>query len=767
MNDLTARLIQRDLPLRIHLIGVAGSGMSGLALLLLDMGHRVSGSDKVTSAETVRMQGKGLVFSSPHTAQAVEGAELVVYSSAIKPDNPAYMAAAEAGLPLIRRAECLAAILATKRGIVISGMHGKTTTAALVAHVLREAGLRPSHYVGAEIPILGSNAKWDDQGEVMVVEGDESDGTLVLYHPFISVILNIEPEHLDFYRDIDHIREVFTALADQTRGPIIYCHEDGIGHEICSKRPQMINYGWYDATYSATDIRDLKGTSAFTVNKRGQPMGDIELGIPGRHNILNALAAIAVADSLEAPFALVARALASFAGAKRRFETRYCSADYRIIDDYGHHPTEIDATLLTARTLKPKRLIVLFQPHRFSRTQALAEDFGKVLQSADRTFVTDIYPASEAPIEGISGETIIEAMKRHGVAPAVSVPDLPSAHRVVGNMLRPGDLLLTLGAGNVHEAGTRLAADLKVLDEMVALMPPGEIIGRLYEPMSQHTTMLVGGPAQYWLEPQSFFAFSFLVAYCRDRGIPVRVVGRGSNLLVRDGGIRGAVIHPSGGVFSELMLGPGKGTIVAGAGVRLKKLASFAATHGIAGFEWMEGVPGDVGGSMRMNAGAMGGEMFDHLLRMTFLDEDGVIRTRERDEITAGYRDVPELRRNFVLQAMFKGKSDQPRAIRLRIDEAREKRRSTQPVSASAGCMFRNDQTIPAGKLVDELGLKGVTCGGAMISDIHGNFIVNVGSAKATDVLTLMELIRSKALEERGIDLRGEVKILGEDECPF
>ncbi len=767
MTDITSRLIQCEPPLRIHLIGVAGSGMSGLALLLMGMGHRVSGSDKVTSGETVRMEGMGMVFSSPHTGAAVKDADLVVYSSAIKPENPAYMAAQEAGIPLMRRAECLAAVLSAKKGIVISGTHGKTTTAAMTAHVLREAGLEPSHYVGAEIPLLGANAKWSTEGEVMVAEGDESDGTLALYKPHIAVMLNIEAEHLDFYRDIDQIREVFTTLADQTSGPLIYCHEDGIAHDICSKRPGMINYGWYDATFSATNIRDLKGSSAFTVNKKGTPLGDVELGIPGRHNILNALASIAVADCLGAPFPLVARALASFAGAKRRFETKYRSGSFRIIDDYGHHPTEIEATLETARSLKPGRMLVLFQPHRYTRTQALADDFGKVLQAADRTYVTDIYPASEAPMEGVSGETIVEAMKRHGVAPAFSLPDLATAHITLGNQLKPGDLLLTLGAGNVHEAGVRLGADLKILEEMIGLMPPGEIDGKLYEPMSRHTTMLVGGPAQYWLEPHSFFAFSFLVAYCRDRGIPVRVVGRGSNLLVRDGGIRGAVIHPAGGVFDEITLGEGRGMIVAGAGVSLRKLAGFAATNGIGGLEWMEGVPGDVGGSLRMNAGAMGGEMFDHVQRVTFLDGDGVIRTREREEITAGYRDVPELRRNFALQAVFKGKTDQPRAIRQRIDEARERRRGNQPVSASAGCIFRNDEQIPAGRLIDELGLKGTCIGGAVISDVHGNFIINQGGATAKDVLALMELVRTTALRERGIDLRGEVKILGEDECPF
>jgi UDP-N-acetylenolpyruvoylglucosamine reductase len=353
------------------------------------------------------------------------------------------------------------------------------------------------------------------------------------------------------------------------------------------------------------------------------------------------------------------------------------------------------------------------------------------------------------------------------VAPVTSVPDLATAHHLIGNMLKPGDMLMTLGAGNVHEVGTRLAADLKVLEEMQGLMPPGEIEGLLYEPMSRHTTMLVGGPAQYWLEPRSFYAFAFLVEYCRARCIPVRVVGRGSNLVVRDGGIRGAVIHPSGGAFDDLALGSGKGTIVAGAGVRLMKIASFAAAQGIAGFEWMEGVPGNVGGALRMNAGAMGEEMFDNVVRVSFLDEDGVIRTRERAEIEAGYRNVPELRRNFALQAMFKGKSDQPVVIKQRIEDSRDKRRASQPVSASAGCIFRNPDSIPAGKLLDELGLKGTVCGGAAVSEIHANFIVNQGGATARDVISLMESIRRRARDERGIELETEIKILGEDECPF
>jgi UDP-N-acetylmuramate--L-alanine ligase/UDP-N-acetylenolpyruvoylglucosamine reductase len=759
-------LTDRGNPLHIHLIGVAGSGMSGLALLLLGMGHKVSGCDRVTTTETERMQTLGLEFSSPQTAQCVKGADLVVYSSAIKPENPAYAAAAKAKIPLICRAECLAAILHTKKGIVISGTHGKTTTSAMTAHILREAGQKPSHYVGAEIPILGANAKWSEDGEYMVAEGDESDGTLALYKPEHSIILNIEAEHLDFYRDIEHIKEVFTQLADQTTGKIVYCAEDPVAHELCKDRENAISYGWEDADFTATDLRDLKGSSAFTVKKNGEVLGDVELGIPGNHNVLNALGAIALGNCCGADFTLVARALATFAGAKRRFETKYLSANYRIVDDYGHHPTELAATLQTARSLKPSRVVVLFQPHRYTRTQALADDFGKVLQAADRIFITDVYAASENPIEGISGQTLVDAVKEHGDIKVTYVPDLATAHHAVGNALEAGDLLITLGAGNVHEVGTKIAADLKILEEMHALMPAGEIEGRLYEPMKKHTTMLVGGPAQYWLEPHSFYGFAFLVDYCRERGIPVRVVGRGSNLLVRDGGIRGAVIHPTGGVFSEVSV-DGKGLVTAGAGVRLKKLASVAGGSNIGGFEWMEGIPGNVGGALRMNAGAMGIETFDQVVRVTFLDEDGVIRTRERDEILSAYRNVAELRRNFALQAVFKGKTDKPENIKARWEESRDKRRISQPIAASAGCVFKNPDFIPAGRLVDSMGLKGTTHGHAAVSEAHGNFIVNQGGATATEILELIESIQLKAKKERYVDLETEVKILGEDEAAF
>lgn len=773
IDELSKRLTDRNNPVKVHLVGVAGSGMSGLALLLLGMGHRVSGSDMVTSGETQRMQGLGLVFSSPHRADEVHGADVVVYSSAIREDNVARAEARDHGIPCIRRAECLAAILHTRKGIIISGTHGKTTTSAMCAHVLRRGGIMPCHYVGAEIPVLGSNAHWEEDCEVMIAEGDESDGTLALYHPQHTVVLNIEEEHLDFYRDIDHIKEVFTTLLDQTAGKKIYFSGCSVARELCSKREGALSYGWQNADYTASEIHESGGMVSFDVTKQGDRLGRVELGIPGRHNVLNALASIVVADTLKVDFQLVARALASFAGARRRFENKYVSPRLRIVDDYGHHPTEVEATLQTARSLNPGRLVVVFQPHRYSRTQKLADDFGKALQDADLVFVTDIYPASEMPIEGVTAQTIVDAVAANGDTLAQVVGPIQNAHHQVGNALQSGDLLVTLGAGNVHEIGTKIARDMAVLEEMIRYCEQADkehegnplIKAKLYEPMNRHTTILCGGPAQYWLEPKTFQAFAKLVQYCRDRGIPQRIVGRGSNLLVRDGGIRGAVIHPAGGEFSEVRVEGD--VIVAGVGARFKKLASVAAAHGLTGMEWMEGIPGNVGGGLRMNAGAMGIETFDQVIEVTFLDEDGEIRERSCDEIKAHYRNVPELRRNYAVQASFQAEYANAELIEERMVESKQKRRSSQPVAASAGCIFKNPGEIPAGKLVDELGLKDAAVGKAQVSTEHGNFIVNRGKASSSDVLDLIDHIKREAKSQRNISLETEVQIIGEDEFAF
>ena len=752
-------------PMRIDLIGVAGSGMSGLASLLLALGHRVSGSDRVTTLETERLVKAGLQFFSPHSEREVEDCDMVIYSSAIKPGNVAYEAAYKQGIPLVRRAEALAAVMMNKKGVVVAGTHGKTTTSALTAHVLRQGGQKPSHYVGAEIPILGSNAHWDKDGDLFVAEGDESDGTLVNFHPEHSIILNIEPEHLDFYADIEAIKVVFRQLLSQTKGMWIYCGEDPVATEVCASHPTAVSYGWDTAKhdFSARILNSLPSQTEFEVFHQGRLLGSATLGIPGKHNVSNALAAIALAFSVGVEFEAIQRALGSFRGAKRRFDIRYGSGRFTIIDDYGHHPTEVKATLATARALNPQRLLCLFQPHRFSRTQLLKKEFGGAFNDVQVLAVTDIYPASEKPLPGVTGETILEEVRAQSSVECHSTPTMLSARDKIGNMLKPGDVFITLGAGTVHEVGTCIARDLKVAEELWTLLEAnGGGTMKLYEPMSRHTTFLIGGPAQYWIEPRTEAAFASVVRFLRSAAVPIRVIGRGSNLLVKDGGIRGAVIHPAKGEFEDVRL-EADGTLYAAVGARLKKIASTARNAGLGGFEWMEGIPGNLGGAVRMNAGAMKTETFDQVVSIRFLDLDGQIKEKPVAEIAHHYRSVPEFEERYVLGARLKGSKADLASIDAGLEESRQKRRTSQPVGASAGCIFKNPEVCGAGKLVDELGLKGRSVGKAAVSPVHGNFIVNEGGATARDVLDLIAEIRQIAMHERGVHLETEVQIIGED----
>lgn len=752
-------------PMRINLIGVAGSGMSGLASLLLALGHKVSGSDKVTTVETERLAKLGLQFFSPHCEEEVRECDMVIYSSAIKPGNVAYEAAYKQGIPLIRRAEALAAVMANKKGVVVAGTHGKTTTSALTAHVLRQGGLKPSHYVGAEIPILGSNAHWDAEGELFVAEGDESDGTLVNFHPEHAIVLNIEPEHLDFYDGIESIKKVFRQLLEQAPGLWVYCAEDPVAREVCGGTERSVGYGWSTAhDFSAKILEMRPDRTTFEVYAKADKLGEATLGIPGKHNVSNALAAIALATRLGVPFESVRHALATFRGARRRFEIRHTGKRSTVVDDYGHHPSEIAATLATAEGLKPKRIVCLFQPHRFSRTQLLKKEFGACFGAVQELFVTDVYAASEKPLPGISGETILDEVKANGGSTQChSTPTLPQARDKVGNALRPGDLLITLGAGNVHEVGTCIARDLAVMEPIwEALEANGGGQARLYEPMNRHTTYLIGGPAQYWIEPETEAGFAAVVKVLRSAAVPIRVIGRGSNLLVRDGGIRGAVIHPAKGEFEEVKVDGMR--LIAGAGARLKKIASAARAAGIGGMEWMEGVPGNLGGAIRMNAGAMGAETFDHIVSVRFIAGDGTIQEKPLAEIEHHYRSVPEFEECFVVSAVLEGKPAGTAEIDAGLEASRVKRRTTQPIGASAGCVFKNPQVCGAGKLVDDLGLKGRRVGRAVVSGVHGNFIVNEGGATARELLDLVAEVQEVALRERGVQLEMEVKVIGENQ---
>jgi UDP-N-acetylmuramate--L-alanine ligase/UDP-N-acetylenolpyruvoylglucosamine reductase len=745
---------------RIHLIGVAGSGMSGLAALLLELGHEVIGSDKVRTQETDRLQRLGLQFHAEHRAKDADDAELIVYSSAIKNDNPILLGAREARKSVARRAEALAAIMRGKRGIIVAGMHGKTTTSAMTAHVLREGGLHPSHYVGAEIPILASNAHWDSRGEYFVAEGDESDGTLEYFHPEHALILNIEEEHLDFYRDLAAIEKVFAKLIAQTSGTVFYSADDVNAARSCRSCRRAISYGFSEqADYRGADIELKDFMSVFCVYRGNEQIGEAVLSVPGRHNVHNAIGVIALATELGIPFEKIAASLRKFEHARRRFEIKYASDRFLLVDDYAHHPTEIRATLETARSTGRKRVLTMFQPHRYSRTKALCQEFGSAFDDADHVVVTDIYAASETPIPGISGRTIMDEIVRHGHGAVTYQSRLEWVHRDMGNMIDSGDLVLSLGAGNIHEQLSILAADLVIAEKLKEIVgAEGDV--RLYEPLSKHTTLRVGGPAQFWVEPRQEEAFAQLIRFCRRENLPLFVIGRGSNLLVRDGGIRGVVVHPCGGDFDKIEINGNE--ITAGVGAKLKEVAYAGKSACLGGLEWMEGIPGAVGGGLRMNAGAMGVQTFERVVRVRYLDAEGNPHVKMRDELDVRYRHVTDLAENYAVSAVFRGQPSPPEEITRQLEESQQKRRTSQPAAKSAGCIFKNPDSVPAGKLVDELGLKNSSVGKARVSEVHGNFIVNDGGATATEMLDLIDRIKNAARTKRGIELETEVQIVGE-----
>jgi UDP-N-acetylmuramate--alanine ligase len=748
-------------PKRIHLIGVAGSGMSGIAGLLLALGHRVSGCDRVSTLETRRLETLGLRFYLPQTEETVQGAELVVYSSAIKAGNPAFDEAVRLELPMVRRAEALAAIMQIKKGIVIAGMHGKTTTSSMAAHVLRVGGLNPSHYVGAEIPILGTNAHWEPAGDYFVAEGDESDGTLQLYCPEYAIVLNVEEEHLDYYADLVAIERVFDLFINQVASKVIYCADDLHAARLCAARTNAISYGQSDAAlYRYHNFAGARSGSRLEISRGNVRLGELALGVPGAHNASNALAVVALAMEMGVPFFKIAAALESFRGAKRRFEIKLQTEAYTVVDDYGHHPTEVKATLETARSLERKRIIVMFQPHRYTRTKALKKEFGSAFDRADLVFVTDIYAASETPIPGVSGNTIASALRDHRHPAAIYVPKRHALYREVGRIVEPGDLILSLGAGDIHEEATKLIQDLEIATGIREVMGSGEV--RLYEPLSKHTTLRVGGPAQFWIEPETRGGLANVLEFCAVRRLPVMFIGRGSNLLVRDGGISGAVIHLTRGDFMALSVQETE--IHVGAGVRLKQVAATARNAGIGGFEWMEGIPGSVGGSLRMNAGAMGVETFEQVVSVQVVSLRGEFDVLRPGQMQVQYRNVPTLRDRCAVSAVFRGERASIEAIDRRLSESSRKRKASQPIAASAGCIFKNPHECPAGKLVEELGLKDRRVGAARVSEIHGNFIVNDGGARAQEILQLIGEIQKAAKEQRGIELQTEVEIVGVDD---
>ena len=444
---------------RLHFVGAGGVGMSGLAeILLLSTPLEISGCDKERSENTDRLTALGAKIAYGHDPAHVEQADLVVISSAIAESSPEVEAARARGIPVIRRAEMLAEIMRLKQGIAVAGTHGKTTTTSLTGMVLTEAGFDPTIVVGGRVRILGTNARLG-KGDFLVAEADEYDRSFLELTPVVAVVTNIEADHLDTYRDLADILDAFTTFANRVPfyGAVVACLDDPGVREILPRvKRRVVTYGESpEASLRAAEIRlEASGTTFDVWEGTTWSLGTVRLPFPGRHNVLNALAAIAVGRELSIPFPTISRALKDFTGVVRRFETKGERGGVLVLDDYAHHPTEITATLAAARQVHPgRRLVALFQPHLYSRTRDFAAEFGRSLAGCDLAIVTDIYPSREKPLPGITGELVARAARTAGQPNVIYISDKT---RVVGELekvLKSGDLLLTMGAGDVVRFG--------------------------------------------------------------------------------------------------------------------------------------------------------------------------------------------------------------------------------------------------------------------------------------------------------------------------
>ena len=450
----------------IHFVGIGGIGMSGIAELLLNLGHKVSGSDLQETEITRRLETLGATIFYSHQPQQVAGADAVVVSSAIDSDNPEVAAAnMDYHIPVIRRAEMLAELMRLKYAVLVAGAHGKTTTTSMVGTVMAEGDLDPTVIIGGRLNAWGTNAKLG-QGDFVVAEADESDGTFLLYSPTISVVTNIDTEHLDFFKDLDEIKETFLEFINKVPfyGLDILCLEDeNIQGLLPQINKRMVTYGFSaQADFQARDLAFDGLNVSYRAFYRGQELGKVNLPIPGRHNALNSLAAVAVGHELEIPFSAICRGLQEMTGVQRRFQIKGEVNGVTVIDDYGHHPTEIKAVLKTmALSFPGRRRFVLFQPHRYTRTQALFEDFTTAFYQSDVLIVTEIYAASEPVIPGVHAENLTIAMKDHGHGNVRYIPDHLALVPSLVEEVREGDVVLTLGAGNIWQTGEELLKRLQ------------------------------------------------------------------------------------------------------------------------------------------------------------------------------------------------------------------------------------------------------------------------------------------------------------------
>ena len=759
-------------PERLHLLGAGGMGMAPLGLYLAQLGYRVSGEDDGWNpAVRELLERAGVTITAAGVLP--DDTQLVVYSSAVALTHDSRRRATARGLPQVRRGEMLAEIVKGKKLVAIVGSHGKTTTTAMLVTALQHAGFPCGWILGGLFNDDALPAAMAGPGDWVVAEVDESDGTIDRFSPEVTLVVNLDWDHADHYPKLADLETAFAALLARTKGAIFLSDACQLSARIAARGGFTAPVHTFGRTGEYLSILLVDKSTGQTLALGGRfSLKEAKVQTHGEFNAINAGAALAVAQHLGA--GITADSLAGFAGVRRRQSVLHASS-IRVYEDYAHHPTEIRALLASLRRDGKGRLLVVFQPHRYTRTAQFKAEFAAALAGADSLFLMDVYAASESPVAGGTTADIYAELKKTGAADHVTY--LPGNDagllQALKAGLKPGDTLAFVGAGDIEQTARQFVTRLKAEELREAawhdfltaarmrLTPDTKLVER--EVLAAKTTMRVGGPARVYAEPASAEDLRHLLLEANRRQLPVLLLGRGSNLIIPDQGVDGLVISLGHANWQKFEAHP-DGRVWAGAGLRLKNLCGLAIRAGLQGFEFLEGIPGSVGGALRMNAGAMGGWMFDVVEEVQLMTLTGEVRTMKKADMHVDYRHCAELHDAIALGAWLRPAANADATdIRRQIDVYQKKRVESQPREPSAGCIFKNPPGTSAGRLIDEVGLKGERVGDAEVSAVHANFIVNRGHATSADIIGLVKKVRARVKSARGVDLEPEVLLYGQE----
>ncbi|MCW2926518.1 MAG: Multifunctional fusion protein [Thermoleophilia bacterium] len=746
---------------RFHLLGAGGAGVSALAQLCAAWGARVDGCDRADSAYAGLVRAAGIPVAIGHDAAHVEPGVEVVVSSALPSDHPELQRARELSCPVRLRGELLGELTSLRPDtVVVAGAHGKSTTTGMLAHVANRLGLDPAVAAGATIPGLGADGVATNvrtgQGPFLV-EGDESDRTLLHLQARIAIVTNIERDHHHTFTSDADVEALFATWI-RTHQPELLVAGPGeaLDRLVVHATGRVVRFG--------EDEAELARVAA-------------ALCVPGRHNALNASGALHALVALGVEEERALAELGTFGGVGRRFEQVGEANGVLVVDDYGHHPTEVAATIEAARGLARERggrVLVAFQPHLYSRTQALWSEFADALANADRAWVLPIYGAREEPVEGVSerliADAVVERAPRTYAGHGVSDPATGDVATIVDEVME-GDVLITMGAGSVTELAPRLLDSIEAVDSTAPAWIERDV------PLHKFTTIGTGGPARLFAKVESEERLVEALAFARERGLSIAVVGLGSNTLIDDDGFGGLAIRLAG-ELGRIEVDAERARVVLGGGASLAASVRLCREAGLSGFEFACAIPGTAGGALKMNAGAYGGEMRDVLLRARLVSASGVREVVPAD-LDMRYRHTNIPWNEIVSEIEIALGHDEPDAIKARIKEMQGRRSESQPRAArSFGSVFQNPIDAPAdasadafeegrllgaGALIERAGLKGHRIGGARISPKHGNFIENDEQGTTADIVALIELARETVRERFGVLLHTEVHLLARD----